>query len=99
MSYKETCPGCDAHTSDVARAFANDQRCPSCGLSAAAAKEIMVVRQARADDAIKAEFAGLRLRADRAERDYERVNSVLSEIREVLREFDREDERIIREDW
>lgn len=99
MSFKQTCPGCNSHASDVAHAFADGEPCPFCGLSAGAAKEIMAVQQARADDAVKAEFAALRLRADRAERDRDRVASVLTSIREALAELDREDERIERDEW
>lgn len=99
MSFKQTCPGCNSHSSTVAQAFADGEPCPMCGLSAGAANEIMAVQQARADDAVKAEFAELRLRVDRAERDRDRLGSVLTSIREALRELDREDEHIERDEW
>lgn len=48
-----TCPGCDSHTSDIRRAFENDQPCPTCGLSAAA-YELIGVKRSQADDRVKA---------------------------------------------
>jgi hypothetical protein len=83
----------------VAQAFVGGEPCSQCGLSAGAANEIMAVQQARADDAVKAEFVSLRLRTDRAERDRDRLGSMLTSIREALRELDREDERIERDEW
>lgn len=53
MSEKMTCPGCGSHTSDVLRAFAADEPCPYCGLSSAAAVEVMAVRAVKADAALK----------------------------------------------
>lgn len=88
MSYKETCPGCGSHTTEVAHARANDEPCPRCGLSSAAATEIMTVRRGQADDAVKAEFADLRKRADRAERDNQVLGNILGQIYEALREWE-----------
>ena len=99
MSIKETCPGCDARTTDVAAAFAADEPCPNCGLSASAAHEIMTVRGSRADDAIKAQFEELRLRADRAERDREVLENVLADIYEVLKGWERYVDRETQKDW
>ena len=99
MGYKETCPGCNSHTSDIAQAFFNDQPCPTCGLSAAAAREIMVIRQARADEAIKAEFEKLRLRADRAEQSRDALQECVNDLRETLRQFDERMQSENRREW
>lgn len=95
MSYKETCPGCGSHTTDVASARINGDPCPRCGLSADASTEIMTVQRGRADEAVKAEFADLRKRADRAERAAE----VLGQIREALNEWEQFTEQRARDEF
>lgn len=88
MTYKETCPGCNSHTTCVAHARANGDPCPNCGLSADTATEIMTIRRGQADDAVKATFAELRLRTDLAERQNEALIECLDKIREALNEYD-----------
>jgi hypothetical protein len=67
VSNKTTCPGCGAHSSSVTEAFASGQPCPFCRLSAAAAAEVVAVREARADGKLKATAEEALLRAGRAE--------------------------------
>ena len=64
---KMTCPGCGSHGSAVLMAFGDDRPCPSCGLSADAAREILAVQRKRGDEALKAELSEALRRAGRAE--------------------------------
>lgn len=65
--FKVHCPGCGDYSSAIGMAFSNGDPCPTCGLSAAALAEITSVRATHANDAVKAEFEKLCVRADLAE--------------------------------
>jgi hypothetical protein len=86
MSEKRTCPACGSHGSDVLRAFAAGERCPQCGLSAAAAVEVDGIRAARADEQLKQRLATLTVKADRLERELEQARDALDAIRDVVKE-------------
>jgi hypothetical protein len=88
VSRKADCPGCNSRTSDIAHAFDNSEPCPTCGLSAGAAAEILTVQEGRASDAVKARFEELRLRADRAEARAEKLWLQLAAVRNALDEED-----------
>ncbi|MGW0578322.1 hypothetical protein ACWD25_20655 [Streptomyces sp. NPDC002920] len=56
MSRKMECPGCGSYTSRVQEAFDQEQPCPHCDLSADAAREVLTIRQSRADAELKAKY-------------------------------------------
>jgi O-phosphoseryl-tRNA(Cys) synthetase len=79
VSEKMTCPGCGSHGSAVLMAFGDDRPCPSCGLSADAAHEIIAVQRKRADEALKAELSEALRRADRAETERDELKRKLAD--------------------
>lgn len=84
-----TCPACKAHTSSVRAAFLDHRPCPSCGLSAYAAQEILAIRQRHADAEadLTARCAQLVIRADRAEMEEGRTRATLKAIADLLEEW------------
>ena len=87
MSDKMTCPGCDSRTSSVLRAFEEGHPCPSCGLSADAAGEILRIQRARADEGLKRELAeAVKARAV-AERKARSAEYKLGELRRQVAEI------------
>jgi hypothetical protein len=50
MSVKETCPGCDAHTSSVYAAFRDGDPCPYCGHEQAAQERARMALRDAVDD-------------------------------------------------
>jgi hypothetical protein len=47
MSDKATCPVCDSHTSEIYRAFLNEEDCPCCGASAKLIQNLEVIKATR----------------------------------------------------
>jgi hypothetical protein len=84
VSDKIECPACNSYTSDVARAFRDDRPCPTCGLSAEAAAEILAVRTARADEALKGRLEAALVRAGKAEAEASSLRIRLEAVREAL---------------
>ena len=87
MADKMTCPGCGSHTSAILRAFDEGESCPTCGLSATAAVEIIAVRATRANAEVKAMFEKAvkdgqewRRRALAAEYRYRRVTDLVGDL-------------------
>lgn len=85
---KTTCPGCSSTGSDLTRALEDEKPCPHCGLSAAAIIELMTVRESRATEALKDKVAGLVIRADKAERERNRLKDTLREIRFLMEDLE-----------
>ncbi len=86
MSAKEWCPACDAVTSNVRSAFERGEPCPHCGLSAAAAAELLAARARGAETELVERTARAELRAERAEGESARLRDVLTRARQVLAE-------------
>lgn len=79
-----TCPGCDARTSLVLARFLDGEPCPSCGLSAAAAAEVLDARKRGADADLTHRYAVAVKRADLAEAEVARLREKLDRVREAL---------------
>lgn len=96
MSDKMTCPGCDAHTSDVYRAHADGEPCPYCGLSYAASAELdekrRTVRVSRASDEVKAIAEDALKRAGKAVAENERLQRQIDAVYAALGERGASDE-------
>jgi len=78
------CPGCGSYSSSVLSAFHDDKPCPSCGLSAAAAWEILRVRKSRADEALKRQLEQEIAARSAAERKLRSAEYKLGELRREL---------------
>ena len=76
-----TCPGCGAHLSDVLRAYQEGRPCPSCGLSASAATEVLAVQQAQAAERLKDKAAAAAIRAGKAEAEVRTLRYRLDRIK------------------
>jgi hypothetical protein len=81
-----TCPGCGAHLSAVLRAHQEGRPCPSCGLSASAASEILAVRRSQADEQMRATAEAAVLRAGKAESELRVLRYRLHCVEEALKE-------------
>jgi len=81
---KATCPGCNAHTSDVAGAFAAEEPCPNCGLSAASANEVLDARLRGANAEIQKRYEEAEVRAGRLQTEVEALRWQILQIRDVL---------------
>jgi hypothetical protein len=81
-----TCPGCCATLSVITQAFQNDQPCPSCGLSASAAHEVIAVRQRNADEELKAKAADALVKLGRAETELRIVRYRLQRLEDAVKE-------------
>ena len=71
-------------TSNIRAAFERGEGCPSCGLSAAAAAELLESRRRGAEFALVVSTAQAECRAQEAEREAARLREVLARAREVL---------------
>lgn len=88
MSAKMTCPGCQAHMSDVQRAYEDDEPCPHCGLPADAASKVIYARSRAADADLTARYEGAVIRVGRAEGEAARYKRALDRIREAIADLD-----------
>ena len=86
MSDKMTCPGCDAHTSDVAQAHYEDQPCPYCGLSASAMREILAVRRKQADEELKTAAEDALVKLGRAEGELRTLRYRLQRVEQAFKD-------------
>lgn len=90
---KMTCPGCRSHTSDVLRAYNNDDPCPNCGLPASATDQVLAARRKAADADLTAKYEELAIRVGRAEGEATRLRMLVADIRDLLDAFDKERDR------
>lgn len=90
MSEKMTCPGCQSHTSDVLRAYNDDEPCPHCGLPKSATTQVLAARKKAADADLTARYEELALRVGRAEGETVKLRNVVDQIRNILDELDKE---------
>jgi hypothetical protein len=90
MSEKMTCPGCQSHTSDVRRAYDEDEPCPHCALPASATDQVLAARRKAADADLTARYEELAVRVGRAESEAVRLRNVVDQFRDVLDEFDKQ---------
>lgn len=79
-----SCPGCDSHSSSILRAFQEDRPCPYCGLSAEATREIEDIREARANEALKAQLETAIKERDEAQREAQLAKSRLAQVERDL---------------
>jgi len=91
MGDRAWCPSCGTETSSVLAAFARGEGCPHCGLSAAAAAELVAARRRGAEFSLVVQAAQAECRAQEAEREVARLRDVLSRAREVLRDEEAEE--------
>jgi uncharacterized OB-fold protein len=80
------CPACDDETSTIWAAFERGEDCPYCGLSAAAAAELVEFRRRGAEFALVVSTAQAERRAQEAERESARLRKLLARAREALAE-------------
>jgi hypothetical protein len=90
VSEKMTCPGCKSHTSDVLRAYNDDEPCPHCGLPASATSQVLFAQRKAADADLTARYEELAVRVGRAEGETVKLRNVVDQIRDILDEFDKE---------
>lgn len=84
MTYKVQCPGCNTHTSEVARGYSEEGKCPACGLSQEVLHEIWRVREGHATAEVKAQFEEMAVRAGKAEAQVLRLTRKLEAVQEAL---------------
>lgn len=84
MSNKASCPGCDAYTSAVAEAIAEELACPYCGLSAGAIIEVLSARRRKADADLTARYERAVIDLDQSKREVMRLQDVIGRIRYAL---------------
>lgn len=80
MSNKATCPACGSHTSDVWAAIRDGTECPVCGLSVEAMVAFDVAVKRGADEQLVERSAIAEQRAESAERELRRLQSVLEKV-------------------
>jgi hypothetical protein len=80
------CPACDVETSSILAGFRDQGQCPNCGLSAAAAEELVAAKRRGAEFFLVVQAAQAECRAQEAEREVARLRVVLERVRRVLAE-------------
>jgi hypothetical protein len=88
VSNRAYCPACQAETSTILGAFQRGEDCPSCGLSAAAAGELLDLQRRGAEWDTVDRAAKAELRAEAAEREAARLRWRLRFIRQAVAEAD-----------
>jgi hypothetical protein len=83
MSGKMNCPACHAYTSDVLRAYEDEEPCPSCGLPAEAAGHILRIQRSKADEALRAELVQVRTELGRVQADRSKLSRKLDRFMAV----------------
>jgi hypothetical protein len=86
MADKMTCPACDAHLSDVLRAFNEGRPCPSCGLPASAAEAIIKARKHHVEEETLTRLATAETRLAEALSENRQLRSKLDDVRAALDE-------------
>jgi hypothetical protein len=84
MSYTITCPGCNGTSSEIARGYREEGKCPECGLSHDVLHEIWRVRESHATEQVKVECEALAVRAGLAEAKALRLERKLERIQEAV---------------
>jgi len=93
MSERMTCPACGSYTSSVLNRYYEGKPCPECGLSAAAAAEIIHIQQTKADEALKTRLTDTIRERDEAtqklaeaERRLDRLADGMEELVRIVRQ-------------
>lgn len=86
MSDKAECPACGSYSSTIRRAFGDGDPCPSCGLSADAAAEVMAIRRRDADAELTRRCEEATVRADRTETRVRQLEAALDGLQKTLSE-------------
>lgn len=89
MSVKEWCPACGLYTSGVAHAFRHGNPCPVCGLSSAAAAELVAARARGASVELVERAAKAEVRAGKAEAEAATLRETLARIAQIAGELAR----------
>ena len=84
MTYKIHCPGCGGNTTDIARGYHDDGKCPECGLSQDTLHEIWRARESHANEALKAQVEAWMVRAGKAEAQVLRLTRKVDAARDAL---------------
>jgi hypothetical protein len=84
VTYKIDCPGCGSNTSEVARGYQEEGKCPKCGLSNDALHEIWRARESHANEQLKAQFEAMAVRAGLAEAKALRLERKLERIEKAV---------------
>lgn len=84
MSFKIHCPGCGNNTSEVARGYQEEGKCPKCGLSHDALHEIWRAREGHATAELKEQFEAMAVRAGLAEAKVAKLERRLERISEAV---------------
>jgi len=86
MADKSECPGCGAYLSSVRTALRDGDPMPCCGLSHAAAMEITVIRETKANESVTRLAEDAITRADAAERELAKLRRWMQRVRSVVAE-------------
>jgi hypothetical protein len=78
-----TCPGCENHLSSILRAFRDGEACPSCGLPADVARQVLEARRKGAEEGLQRKYLEAMKRALDAERERDDLRERLLEMRKV----------------
>jgi hypothetical protein len=78
-----TCPACRNHLSSILAAYRDGEDCPSCGLPADAAKEVLAAIKRGADSELADKYADMASRALTAEQQVRELGDRLREIRDA----------------
>ena len=84
MTYKIACPGCGNHTSEIARGYQEEGKCPKCGLSHDVLHEIWRVRESHATADVKQQYEAMAVRAGKAEAEALKLSRRLERIQEAV---------------
>lgn len=83
-SYKVHCPGCNGNTSDIARGYREEGKCPVCGLPQEVLREIWRARESHASVELKEQFESMAVRAGKAEAQVRRLTRKVDAVRDAL---------------
>lgn len=91
MADKMTCPACDSHTSEIARAYREGAGCPYCGLPGEAMRAVVAAAERGASEQMTERAAQAEQRAATAEREATRLRALLDEIHRTAKRAERVD--------
>lgn len=81
---KMQCPACLSYTSDIFRAYYEDEPCPKCGLPASATTAVEVARSTVGDAKLKAQCEEALVRAGKAEVEITQLKAEVEKLRHRL---------------
>lgn len=85
MSYKITCPGCDAHTSGVGEAERGERdSCPHCGLPAETIQAVIQAQKRHQDSQLRELYERAEVRAGQLDAEVRKLRRAIAAIRSAL---------------